>query len=133
MPLKTRGQGRAGTGLSAANPLLDEPPLGHLQALILDKLDELGTDAFGYRVLEELSLEAGNAWIDPATVYGTLRSLKGKHRYIEKVGTRVSPRGGPPMKIYRVTQAGRAALKATWAHHRALTAWSERPRMTRKG
>ena len=51
-------------------PMLDDPPLGHLQAIVLKKLDELGKQAFGFKVIEELSLETG-VWIDPSRRHGS--------------------------------------------------------------
>lgn len=105
---------------------LKEPPMGYLQAVILKKLDQLGDDAFGYKVLEELMLDTGE-WIDPSQVYGSMRKMMDeKRKFIEYVGTRRSPDGGPPLKIYRVTAAGRAAIKAAGAHHRALADYLER-------
>jgi DNA-binding PadR family transcriptional regulator len=101
--------------------LLDDPPVGHLQAIILKKLDELGRDAFGYNVLEQLSLESG-VWMDHSQIYSTIRKLLGKQpdAFIEHVETRPSQDGGPPFKVYKLTAAGRAALKATAAHHTAV-------------
>ncbi len=98
-------------------PLLDDPPLGHLQALVLKKLDTLGSEAFGYNVLEELSLETG-VWIDHAQIYSTIRKLIDK-KFIELEETRAQKKG-PPLKIYRVRAAGHAALEATADHHQAV-------------
>jgi DNA-binding PadR family transcriptional regulator len=99
--------------------LLDEPPLGHLQALILKKFEELGPEAFGYNVLEQLSVESG-VWIDHSQIYSSIRRfLERKPPLIELVGER-KQRRGPPLKIYKLTAAGRAALKSTTAHYRAV-------------
>jgi DNA-binding PadR family transcriptional regulator len=109
-------------------PVLDEPPLGHLQALIMKKLDDLGSEAFGYNVLEQLSLETG-VWIDPSQIYSAIRRLVSEEKkYIELIETRPSPDGGPPLKIYKLSAAGRAALKATLAHHRAVAEYLDNKR-----
>jgi DNA-binding PadR family transcriptional regulator len=96
----------------------DEPPLGSLQARTLKKLDMLKADAFGYRVLTELMQDSGQ-YMDPAQVYSAIRKMLEKG-YIEAVGTRIERRG-PPQKIYKLTEAGRAALKMTKAYHKALS------------
>jgi DNA-binding PadR family transcriptional regulator len=97
--------------------LLDEPPVGHLQALVLHKLDRLGKNAYGYKVLEGLSIDSG-VWIDHVQIYTTIRKLLDKE-LIELAETRPQ-KGGPPVKVYKLTAAGRAALKAVTAHHTAL-------------
>ena len=94
----------------------DEPPLGSLQARILKKLDVLKADAFGYRVLVELMREKR---VDPAQVYTSIRKMVDK-KYIEQTGTRAEGRG-PPQKIYKLTDAGREALKLTKEYHKTLS------------
>jgi DNA-binding PadR family transcriptional regulator len=104
--------------------LLDEAPLGHLQALVLKKLDDLKSEAFGYNVLEQLSIDSG-VWIDHSQIYTTIRRfLDRKPALIEKVAERAQPRG-PKLKIYKLTAAGRAALKSTTAHYRAVADYLE--------
>lgn len=118
IPERLRGLApRAGQNV----PLLDDPPIGHLQAVILKKLDDLGRDAFGYNVLEELSIECG-VWIDHSQIYSSIRKLlkRDPEPFIEHVETRPSADGGPPLKVYRLTAAGRVALKTTAAHHQAV-------------
>jgi DNA-binding PadR family transcriptional regulator len=100
-------------------PLLDDAPLGHLQALILKKMDELGRDAFGFNVVEQLSIESG-AWIDHSQVYTTIRRFLDREApLVELIETRPQP-GAPPLKIYKLTAAGRAALRATAEHYQAV-------------
>lgn len=119
MPAKMEKSARLAPRSSHHVPMLDDPPLGHLQAIVAKKMDELGKDASGFKVIEELSVETG-VWIDPSQVYASIRKLEGKKGFIERVATRRSEDGGPPLKIYRLTAAGRAALKAVTAHHRAV-------------
>jgi DNA-binding PadR family transcriptional regulator len=91
----------------------------------LKKLDELGSEAFGYNVLEQLSLET-LVWIDPSAIYSAIRRMSSPEKgYIELVEERNSPQGGPPLKIYRLTSAGRAALKTTAEHYRAVADYLE--------
>lgn len=103
---------------STSVPLLDDPPLGHLQAIILKKLDELGRDAFGYKVLEQLSEYTG-VWIDHSQIYASIRKLI-NHKYMVLLEERKSQDGGPPFKVYKLTPEGRAALKSTAEHHTAV-------------
>lgn len=121
MPPKMHAVGLPARAHSNKNiALLDDPPLGHLQFLILHKLDELAREAHGYNVLEQLSLETG-VWLDHAAVYGTIRKLLDRE-LIELAETRPQ-RGAPPFKIYRLTGPGRAALKGTIAHYDAMAAY----------
>lgn len=96
----------------------DEPPLGSLQAKILKKLDLLKSEAFGYRVLVDLMQES-QQYVDPAQVYTSIRKMLDKG-YVEQTGTRAEGRG-PPQKIYRLTEAGREALRITKEYHRSLS------------
>lgn len=108
-------------------PLLDEPPLGHVQAVILKTLDDLGKDAYGYSALQTIAQVTG-VWLNHAQVYTILRKLAEPAKtdpMIEHTETRPSTGGGPPFKVYKLTAAGRAALKATHAHHKALVSYLE--------
>ena len=111
--------------------LLDDPPVGHLQAIVLKRLDVLGRDASGYSVLEGLSIDTG-VWIDPSQIYASIRKLVDKE-LISLAETRPQP-GGPPLKIYQLTAAGRAALKTTAEHHREVAAFltNDKRNATRK-
>ena len=103
-----------------------EPPLGALQAYILKKMDELGDEACGDKVFEEMMLETGE-WFNPSLVYGNIRKMADKKlKFLEFAGTRQSPDGGPPLKIYRVTAAGRAAIKTTASYYHAVADRLER-------
>ena len=106
-----------------------EPPLGHLQFLVLHKLEEL-EEAHGYNVLEQLCMESG-VWIDTAAIYGTIRKLFDRE-LITEAGTR-KQRGAPPFKMYKVTAAGRAALKATIEHYQAIVGYVNDKRKATRG
>lgn len=97
--------------------LLDDPPMGHMQALVLVKLHELGPRASGFEVLKALSMECG-VYLDPSQVYASIRKLvKRDPPFIKQITEVPSPEGGPPFKIYRVTEEGRQALGRTAAHY----------------
>jgi DNA-binding PadR family transcriptional regulator len=100
--------------------LLEEPELSHLQALILKKFDDLGEEAYGYKVIEGLSLETG-VWLDPSQVYTNVKKMSdGGKGFLAKPDVRQLPEGGPPVKVYKLTAAGRAALKSTAEHYQAV-------------
>ena len=126
MPIKTHKIEMFFARSSKSVPMLDDPLIGHLQAIVLKKLDDLGKDAFGYKVLETLCLET-RVFIDPSQIYSSMRKLATRiPALIEQVGEpRKSPQGGPPVKIFQLTAAGHAALKATCAHHRAVADFLE--------
>jgi len=126
MPVKTRNLGVLAARQSVDVPLLDDPLIGHLQAIILKKLEQLGAEAFGYKVFEQLCIETG-VWIDVSQIYSSIRKLADRDPpLIEQDGPpRRSPDGGPPLKYYKLTAAGRAALKSTAAHHRAVADYLE--------
>lgn len=114
-------------------PLIDAPPLGHLQLQVLMLLEELGEDASGTGVLAVLRAETG-VWLDQAKVFSTIRTLlgEGEKRYIEFVRDETSTAGGPPLKIWRVTKEGRAAIEATLAHYLAVAAFCQKRRRRRQ-
>ena len=118
MPIKTHKYGVLSKRGDRNVLMLDEPELGHLQAIVLKKLEQLGTKAYGYKVIESLSLETG-VWIDPSQVYSSIRKISEKG-YLAAPELRPPAGGGPPMKIYTLSAAGRAVLKATADHHQAL-------------
>ena len=103
--------------------LVDDPPLGHLQALVLKTLYDLGDDAFGQKALTELSIAAG-VQLDTPDVYSSIKRLM-RRAYVKLEQIRRQP-GGPPVKIYKVTGPGLEALKITADHHRAVTAYLDR-------
>jgi hypothetical protein len=94
--------------------------------MILKKLDELGDNASGSKAHEELILETGE-WFESSVIYLSIRKMADKdHKFLEPAGTRPLPGGRWPIKLYRVTAAGRAAIADTAAYHRALADRLER-------
>ena len=119
MPIKATKLVGLSPRMSREVPLLDEPPLGHLQAIILKKLEDLGDEAFGYNVLEQLSIESA-VWMDHTQIYSSIRRLLDKQPPLIVLAATRRQRRGPPLKIYKLTAAGRAALKSTALHYRAV-------------
>jgi DNA-binding PadR family transcriptional regulator len=103
---------------SGKAPAAELGPLSLMRAKVLKQVELLGEDAFGYRVLQVLMQQTGQ-WIDPSQVYGTLRGLE-HDMLIAYSHTRPSSERGPPMKVFKLTPAGRASLEATAAYHRGL-------------
>lgn len=114
-------------------PFLDNPPLGHLQAIVLKLFDELDEDAFGYGVVAALQKEIeaskhGRGRIaDSPQVYACVRKLE-QAGFIKFRKKRKSPIGGPPVRLYDVTAAGREAINVTAEHHRSLADFLARDR-----
>src|SRR5689334_23176612 len=100
-------------------PLLNEPPLGYLEALVCMLIKKIGPEqASGLPIVRELAALGGLQWLDPAQTYLVLTRLKGK-KCIEKARTIRQARGAP-MKTYVLTDTGAAMLKRTIAHYRAV-------------
>jgi DNA-binding PadR family transcriptional regulator len=77
-------------------------------------------------VHEELILETGE-WIESSLIYVNIKKMADKdHKFLERVGTRPSIGGRAPIKLYRVTAAGRAAIADTAAYYRAVADRLER-------
>jgi DNA-binding PadR family transcriptional regulator len=126
MPIKTDKLGVLSRRANRSVVVLDEPPLSHLQALILKKLDDLGDEAYGYKVIEGLSLETG-VWLDPSQVYTNIKKMSGKG-FLAKPDVRQPPEGGPPVKVYKLTPAGRDALRSTAEHYQAVADYLNKTR-----
>ena len=101
-------------------PLLDEPPLDYVQAVIMKRFAELGRDAYGYKVLEWLTITYG-AWIHQGRFFEAIERLA-KLEMIKHIETWKEV-GSPSFKIYELTPAGRAALMVTTTHHQAIAAF----------
>ena len=100
---------------------LDDPPLSRMQALVLRTLQNLGTEAYGLKVVQTLSHAAG-VLVDHSQIYSIIRKLDKKELVkIREVREQVGKR--PALKIYKLTALGLAALEATTEHHRAVVAF----------
>lgn len=106
-----------------AIPLLDEPPVGHMQALALRTFQDLENEASAINVLQTMSLASG-AWIDHSQIYAIVRKLAKRSPALIKV-KEVRPRQGkrPEVKIWELTTEGVKALNEATAHHEAVAAY----------
>jgi DNA-binding PadR family transcriptional regulator len=102
-------------------------PIGWLKAKILKQLALLGEkQATGHNVLEILMKETGD-WVDPGSVYGGIRMMAAEG-LVEHVNWLPPTDRGPPMKLYKVTEAGHERLKATAEFHRRLGEYLGHPK-----
>jgi PadR family transcriptional regulator, regulatory protein PadR len=93
--------------------------LGELEQLVILALLRLGDDAYGVTVQATLAERTGRS---PAlaTVYTTLARLEAKGIVVSHLGAATPERGGRAKKHFRVTTAGRTALKRSFADMRSL-------------
>lgn len=92
-------------------------PLAARDYLILFALND--GPRHGHGLLKWLEAEANGVPFDPANLYRSLRKLERDGLVVE---SRAAGEGhGPPRRTYRLTQIGRAALKAEATRLSALT------------
>lgn len=123
MPINTKQFANISSRSDLDIAMLDEPPLGHLQAIILKTLADLGDEACGYKVVEKL-IRKTRVSIDASQIYASIRKFRTR-RFVSRPIKRKSGEGGPPLKIYRITPAGRTALTVTAEHYRAVLSYLE--------
>jgi len=102
-------------------PLLDEPPLGHLQGIVLRKLYDLDNEAYGLMVMKTLTLEAG-VFVDHSQIYQVIRKLKDK-KLIKVTEVRKQEGKRPPLKIYSLTDKGHLMLQQLVEHYTEVLAY----------
>lgn len=87
-------------------------------AIVLGVIAKHGPEGVGgYTVLEYLTLETGTS-ISPPSVYGSLRILQDSG-LIAHIGTREES-GNVPLRLYAITDEGRAALRGAITFHKAV-------------
>lgn len=84
--------------------------LGSFEQLVVMGVMRLGNEAYGARVREELRECAGRE-ASLGAIYTTLDRLEQKGYLVSWRGDADPKRGGRPRRYYRVTGAGRAALR----------------------
>lgn len=95
--------------------------IGEFEQMVMLALVRLGDDAYAVRVLREIERQAGRRAARGA-LYRTLDRLEGKG-YVEWSTEDSTPaRGGHPRRIFRVTDAGLEALRAS--REALLNLWS---------
>jgi DNA-binding PadR family transcriptional regulator len=85
------------------------PPLGELEQLVLLALIQLGDDAYGVTVYEEIEGRTGRR-LTLGAVYNTLAGLERKGLISSYAGEPTPKRGGRRKRHYRVLAAGRKAV-----------------------
>ena len=90
------------------------PPayLGEFEQLLLLAVLRLGSDAFGPDIARELEARADRA-VSRGHLYTSLDRLEDKGLLRWKVASGTAARDGLPRRIYTVTPAGVAALRAS--------------------
>lgn len=79
--------------------------------------------SYGYELMERIEEEFGFEQINPGSVYRTLRQMENEG-LCSSVWDARTEEGGPPRRMYAITDAGEAYLKA-WAeacekYHRVM-------------
>jgi len=86
--------------------------LGEFEHMVLLVVLRLGDDAHGMSIREELDARAGRT-VSRSTAYITLERLKRKGYLTARMGDPSEARGGKPKRYFRLTEAGRAALRTS--------------------
>lgn len=97
------------------------PPayLGEFEQLLLLAVLRLGSDAFGVDIARELDARAGRS-VSRGALYTSLDRLEDKGLLRWKVVVGTPERSGLPRRLYAVTPAGVAALRAARATLRRM-------------
>ena len=88
--------------------------LGELEQMILLAVLQLGGDAYGTNVADELNQRADRA-VSRGALYVTLDRLEEKGMLSSSVGDPTPGRGGRPKRFLEVTPAGKDALRRSRA------------------
>src|SRR5262247_3367382 len=86
--------------------------LGEFEQLLLLTVLRLGADAFGTQIARELDQRAGRT-VSRGALYTSLDRLEDKGLVRWKLMPGTPERGGLPSRLYTVTPAGVAALRAS--------------------
>jgi PadR family transcriptional regulator PadR len=86
--------------------------LGEFEQLLLLAVVRLESDAFGLDIARELEARAGRA-VSRGALYTSLDRLEDKELVRWKVASGTPARNGLPRRVYTVTPAGLAALRAS--------------------
>jgi PadR family transcriptional regulator, regulatory protein PadR len=84
--------------------------------------------SYGYELMERIEEEFGFEQINPGSVYRALRQMENEGLCISVWDVRAEEGGPPPRRMYAITDAGEAYLKA-WAeackkYHRLMDQFS---------
>ena len=103
--------------------------LGELEQLVLLAVLNLGDEAYGVRVHEEIR-EVGGREVSITAIYGALDRLASKGLVSSRLGEPSPERGGRAKKFFRVEPDGREALEASLTAIARL--WGSAPRDMRR-
>jgi DNA-binding PadR family transcriptional regulator len=89
-----------------------EDPLGSLEHIVLLAVMRLGREAYGMTVRREIEAATGRD-LSIGAVYATLGRLELKGYVSSVEGEPTAERGGRAKRFFRLTPAGKSALRAT--------------------
>jgi len=95
--------------------------LGELEQLVILAVLQVGRDAYGIPVHDEIQRRAGRD-LTLGTIYKTLSRLEEKGLVVSRIGEPTAERGGRRTRCFAVTPAGRRALHASLRALRRMTA-----------
>jgi DNA-binding PadR family transcriptional regulator len=95
--------------------------LGELEQLLLLAILQLGGEAYGAAIRGEILARAGRS-ITPGAIYPTLDRLEQRGLLRSRVGDPTPIRGGRSRRHFRITAAGLAEIRQSWAQTSALAA-----------
>ena len=94
--------------------------LGELEQLVLLAVLQVGNEAYGVPVQQEIERRARRE-LTLGTIYKTLSRLETKGLVDSRVGEPTAERGGRAKRFYTVTAAGRRAVRQSLATLRRMS------------
>ena len=106
---------------------IEARPRKWLTPVVLVLLKE--DSSYGYELMERIEEEFGFEQINPGSVYRALRQMENEGLCTSVWDVRDEERGGPPRRMYAITDTGEAYLKA-WAeacekYHRVMDQFAQ--------
>src|SRR5678815_1493864 len=95
--------------------------LGELEQLVLLAVLQVGRDAYGVPVQQEI-VEKARRDLTLATIYKTLARLETKGLLTSRLGEPTAERGGRAKRFYGVSAAGRLAIRQSLGALQRLSA-----------
>ena len=93
--------------------------LGELEQLILFAVLNLGSDAFGVSIREEIERKTGRV-ISSGAIYTALGRMENRGFVKSRQGKPVGGRPGRPRKFYTMTKDGAVGLRSTYNNVRNM-------------
>ena len=95
--------------------------LGEFEQVVMLAVLQVGEDAYGIPVRDEIGSRAGRR-VSLGAIYKTLGRLEGKGLVVSRVGEPTPRRGGRRTRCYALTAAGTRALRSSLRAVDRLTA-----------